>query len=202
MYVDSTQGWIAYSGFNALTPGYPVSYLAIAGGGSGGINSAGGGGAGGLLNKNTAFIPGITYSFVIGAGGAAVSAIGTIQITGNVGSNTTITAISSNPLNTFTTTLYGGGYGSGITGGNGGSGGGNLGKGVYPGSSYISVERLLLKMETLYKLLLAVAADRVQTRPVDTAVARLDRVLQMFGRRYLSPDLHIFELLILRGLAF
>ena len=141
VYIDSTQGWVAYSGINALTPGYGGSYLLVAGGGSGGINSAGGGGAGGLLNQNYVFQSGVIYTVVVGAGGAAVTALGNAQTVGNIGSNSSITPLSSNFFNLASITSYGGGYGSGITGGNGGSGGGNNGKGVYPGSAYINAPR-------------------------------------------------------------
>ena len=50
VYIDATQGWLAYSGFNASTPinSYAASYLVVAGGGGGGAGG-GGAGAGGLL---------------------------------------------------------------------------------------------------------------------------------------------------------
>ena len=48
IYVDSTQGWIAYSGFISNPLGYYATYLAIAGGGGGGGDLAGGGGGGSI----------------------------------------------------------------------------------------------------------------------------------------------------------
>ena len=114
VYVDATQGWIAYSAFNAISLGqvYTASYLIVGGGGSGGL-TGGGGGAGGLLTSTTTLTPGTTYSFVIGGGGAATS--------GTAGSNST----------GFSLTAVGGGYG-GSTGGisNGGAGGSGGGGGA------------------------------------------------------------------------
>lgn len=144
VYIDANQGWIAYSGFNAVTPGYVGSYLIVAGGGGGGINSAGGGGAGGLLTANYVFQGGATYTVVVGAGGTAISASGATQPNGNPGSNSTISVSGTFAPNTSVITAYGGGFGTGINAGSGGSGGGggsNGGKGVYPGSTYISAAR-------------------------------------------------------------
>jgi hypothetical protein len=141
VYLDSTQGWVAYSGFNALTPGYAGSYLTVAGGGSGGVNSSGGGGAGGFLNNNYVFQPSVVYTIVVGAGGAAVTATAALQTAGNNGSNSTITPASTILMNLTQILAYGGGYGYGPGGGNGGSGGGNTGKGVYPGSTYVDAAR-------------------------------------------------------------
>lgn len=127
VYIDSTQGWIGYSGFSTSpVSNYLSSYLIVGGGGSGGSNSAGGGGAGGVIQGTTNLIRGNVYSIVVGAGGSGVgySAIGV------TGSNSSFITLSA----------YGGGYGgcSAVTqpGGNGGSGGG--GGGVFstaPGGS-------------------------------------------------------------------
>jgi hypothetical protein len=121
VYVDATQGWIAYSGFNDSTPAqsYTASYLTVAGGGSGGTggNSAGGG-AGGLLSGTTTLTPGTTYTVVVGAGGASPGS--TAQ--GNSGSNSSITGL--------TASVGGGGGGcasatvNGLSGGSGGGAGG------------------------------------------------------------------------------
>ena len=110
-----------------------VEYLIVAGGG-GGASAAAGGGGGGLLlsglNGATSFTAtgGTPYSIVIGAGGS--------------------TSTQGTPSTGFGLTAYGGGGGgpgpSGV-GTNGGSGGGGAyggaGKGVYPGSPYISSPR-------------------------------------------------------------
>jgi hypothetical protein len=56
VYIDSTRGWIAYSGFNTSPIANAVSYLVVAGGGGGGAGPGGGGGAGGLLTGKTTFL--------------------------------------------------------------------------------------------------------------------------------------------------
>jgi predicted nucleic acid-binding Zn-ribbon protein len=121
VYIDSTQGWIPYSGFNTSTPyappsSYSASYLIVAGGGGGtgggGTAIGGGGGAGGLLTGTTSLIQGTTYSFVVGGGGALGN--------GSQGTN------GSNSTGLSLTTIGGGagGYGNSGTAGSGGSGGG------------------------------------------------------------------------------
>jgi len=124
VYIDSTQGWIAYSAFIATSLGqtYTASYLIVAGGGGGGSAGlyweAAGGGAGGLLSGSTSVTPGTTYSFTVGAGGP----------TSTNGSNSTA----------FSLTSIGGGKGSNgtnpNTGGSGGSGGGASNPSGTPGS--------------------------------------------------------------------
>ena len=131
VYIDATQGWLVYSGVNAINPGtYSASYLNVAGGGGGGSN--GGGGAGGLLSGSTSFAPGVTYSVVVGAGGAGIGSSGTIATNG---SNSTITGL---------TAAVGGGGGASwastaLTANSGGSGGGagasDSGGNGTPGSS-------------------------------------------------------------------
>ena len=128
VYLDATQGWLAYSGFNASTPTntYSVSYLAAAGGGSGGSAPAagyipGGGGAGGLLSGTATVTKGTTYTIVVGAGGTGPSPGATSY--GNNGNDSSISGISI-------TVTGGGGGGGGNTvptsgvGRSGGSGGG------------------------------------------------------------------------------
>jgi len=110
---------------------YTISYLLVAGGGAGGADAGGGGGAGGLLQNTTSVTGSTVYTMTVGAGGAyGVSAA----------ANSTI---SGSGLSTILS--YGGGSGNG---GSGGSGGGGYnyqssagGKGVYPGSSYVSAPR-------------------------------------------------------------
>jgi hypothetical protein len=99
---------------------YNITYLIVAGGGSGGNGlgsstyASAGGGAGGLLSGTTTLAGGTIYSFVVGAGG----------VTPSVGSNST----------GFSLTSIGGGCGVpvGATSKNGGSGGGG-GDGVATG---------------------------------------------------------------------
>jgi hypothetical protein len=135
VYIDSTQGWIPYSGFNTSTPGpyvppsgpYTASYLVVAGGGAGGTNAAAGGGAGGVLAGTANLTVGTSYSITVGAGGVATTGGGGAS---NPGGNSTITALSL--------TAIGGGQGGdndngNVVGGSGGSGGGGA---CNPGGSY------------------------------------------------------------------
>lgn len=115
VYVDSTQGWLAYGNFIQSPIGsYRGTYLLVAGGGGApagvsGASESGGGGAGGMLAGNTTLSTGTTYTFNVGSGGSTGS---------NSGANTT----------GFGLTAIGGGYGTVIAiGGNGGSGGGTYG---------------------------------------------------------------------------
>lgn len=121
--------------------GATVSVLIVAGGGGGGNWSsgqqAGGGGAGGLLEVNNISLTVQSYTIMVGGGGAQNSQ----------GANSSA----------FSYVAIGGGAGNvqGTTsvGGNGGSGGApgaygtysistnTIGKGVYPGSTYLSQAR-------------------------------------------------------------
>ena len=112
VYVDATQGWIAYSGFLDSLPAQPynIEYLVVAGGGGGGSAFGGGGGAGGYRTATGfALTPGTSYTITIGNGGPGSTGNGT------KGSNSVFSTITSE----------GGGYGGGgAAGGAGGSGGG------------------------------------------------------------------------------
>lgn len=120
VYVDSTQGWLAYSDVystgNPVPQPYTISYLIVAGGGGGKGPHGGGGGAGGLLSGTTSFLPGTVYTATVGAGGTAV-----YDSTANSGSNSSLTGI--------TAASGGGGGGAlgGVSGGSGGGGGGITG---------------------------------------------------------------------------
>jgi hypothetical protein len=115
VYVDSTQGWLAYADVYSTTAPLPqlytASYLVVAGGASGG---GAGGGAGGYVTGTTSLNVGTVYTATVGGGGAGVT-----SSIGNNGSNSTFTGL---------TTAVGGGYGGGgpsnVIGGSGGSGGG------------------------------------------------------------------------------
>jgi hypothetical protein len=122
VYIDATQGWIAYSGFLDSIPSqtYTASYLVVAGGGGSGIGVSGaslggGAGAGGYLTNTMTFTVGTVYTATVGGGGAS---------TAN-GSNSTFPSV---------TTVVGGGAGGTFpaVGGSGGSGGGGSGN---PGST-------------------------------------------------------------------
>lgn len=129
VYVDATQGWIAYNAANetnrALTPDLPltVDYLVVAGGGSGSGSHGGGGGAGGLrtsygstsgggasAESSLSLATATSYTITIGAGGSAPSPGGN---NGNSGSNSVFANITS----------IGGGWGQYSSSGNAGSGG-------------------------------------------------------------------------------
>jgi hypothetical protein len=119
----SIEGYINGNWVTIKSAAYSISYLIVAGGGSGNngwINAdfivGGGGGAGGYLFDTATLIPGTAYPIVVGAGGAWVS----VESTSPPGANTT----------GFTVTAIGGGGGgkqsrNGGSGGSGGGGGGN-----------------------------------------------------------------------------
>ena len=124
----------------AATP-TSVEYLVVAGGGKAGNGAwpafeTGGGGAGGLLTGSIGVVGSTAYSITVGGGGSG-STFSSI--------NTTAGGISGTADRNTT---------GGQDGGNGGSGGGGQfgrnndgsqitvgGKGIYPGSSYISATR-------------------------------------------------------------
>lgn len=121
VYIDSTQGWLAYSDVYSTTGPLPLlytaSYLIVAGGGGA---TGGGGGAGGYLTGTTSLSSGTVYTATVGAGGAGTTG-GTV---GNNGSNSSLTGI--------TTAIGGGGGGLlgstpgvGQSGGSGGGAGSN-----------------------------------------------------------------------------
>jgi hypothetical protein len=122
VYIDSTQGWLAYSGINegtdALSPTpYSVDFLVIAGGGGGGANVAGGGGAGGYRTSTQTVSIGTVITVTVGDGGDA-----SVSGRGAPGSNS---SISGSGLTTITSAGGGGGgHYANSPGENGGSGGG------------------------------------------------------------------------------
>ena len=141
VYIDSTQGWIAYSGVNASTTSvatYPGTYLVVAGGSAGGYGTGGGGGAGGAFTGTIALTAGTIYSIVIGAGGTGVNS-GSANIPGN-GSNSSIsqantvgaslTAIGGGAGGWFFSSAVGANRGAGFSGGSGGGGGSLSGAGT------------------------------------------------------------------------
>ena len=135
VYVDATQGWIAYNAVNetatALVPDIPltVDYLVVAGAGGGGAGGGGGqgggGGAGGYLTSyDDATVSALSlsastnYTVTVGPGGS-VSSNGL----DSVFSNLTATGGGS-----------GGGSNTSRTGSDGGSGGGGCRDGSFGGS--------------------------------------------------------------------
>jgi hypothetical protein len=134
----------------SITAVINTTTLLVAGGGSGGTGYyGGGGGAGGVLESSTTISPGVTYTITVGTGG-----VGTTTQT-NRGGNGGNSSISGSGFSTITA-IGGGGGGSrnndtangNATGADGGSGGGSAfpptsvgGRGVYPGSAYLSQTR-------------------------------------------------------------
>jgi hypothetical protein len=117
VYIDATQGWLPYSGFQDAVPvpnSYSASYLVVAGGGGGAATGGGGGGAGGLLSSTSTLNVGTSYTVTVGAGGAGGPST---YSDGVAGSNSVFGSIA---------TAIGGGKGGtiGTAGGAGGSGGG------------------------------------------------------------------------------
>ena len=108
-----------------------VDYLIVGGGGSGGQGAGGGGGAGGLVYAKGVQLPAGTYTWTVGAGGAAQAANNT---SGSAGS------LSSLSNSTFGNVVAlgggaGGGYSSSPAGGAGGSGGGAAGGATVGGNA-------------------------------------------------------------------
>lgn len=120
-----------FNGSGSTTFTYPSDngvgdYLLVAGGGAGGgksVGNSGGGGAGGFVNgTNYNFLPGGTYTIVVGAGGLAQ--------TSNIGLPGGSSWISNASINITSTGGGGGGIytdpgGGSNNGGSGGSGGGS-----------------------------------------------------------------------------
>jgi len=134
-YNDSGQNSV-YMAFKMNPTPMPLtgnmSFLVIAGGGSGGRTNAGGAGAGGLRTsygstsgggasaESDITLAAGTYTITIGAGGAALTSNG-------VGNNGVDSSIAASGLTTITSVGGGGGFGSGSgasSAGSGGSGGG------------------------------------------------------------------------------
>jgi hypothetical protein len=122
VYIDATQGWIAFSGFLDALPAqsYTASYLIVAGGGGGGGGDGGGGGAGGYLTGTVTLTSNTVYTATVGGGGAGAASL---SLRGSNGVNSSFPGV--------TAAVGGGGGGSGdgpnTSGSSGGSGGGGSG---------------------------------------------------------------------------
>ena len=147
VYIDATQGWVAYSGFvNSPIGTYTASYLVVAGGAGGGAGG-GGGGAGGLLTGNTTLTFGATYVAIIGAGGSgALTAVNTATVQGSDGQNSVFGLITATygggggSVNVSTTSYNNGrsgasGGGGSVAGATGTGGSGTSGQGYAGGSN-------------------------------------------------------------------
>jgi hypothetical protein len=127
VYIDSTQGWLAYSGINegtdALSPiTYSIDFLVVAGGGGGGT-LGGGGGAGGYRTSTQSVTLGTAITITVGDGGAGSTGEYNSGTTAD-GSTGSDSSISGSGLTTITSTGGGGAGGHARNGKNGGSGGG------------------------------------------------------------------------------
>ena len=134
VYIDSTQGWIAFNGFqNSPIGSYSANYLVVAGGGGGGGSEGGGG-----LTGSATLTSGTAYTITVGAGGAGGPGTNTTGAAGSTGTNSSISTVA--------TALAGGGGGGwlsvGLSGGSGGGGAqlsggtGTSGQGYAGGSGY------------------------------------------------------------------
>src|SRR6056300_391660 len=154
VYVDATQGWIAYNAANEtatalgspLPSSFSVDYLVVAGGGAGGYGYGGGGGAGGLrtsygstsgggasAESSLSLTTSTNYTVSVGAGGT-----GGNRSAGSEGSDSTFSTITSDGggegKSSYTPNVINGGSGGGgttnIAGGTGTSGQGYDGGGA------------------------------------------------------------------------
>ena len=122
VYIDATQGWLAYGGSHGSAPApgtYSASYLVVGGGGGGGGGWGGGGGAGGFLTGTATLTTGTVYTVTVGAGGAAGSNAPTVGGNGSNSSALGATAIGGGGGGTESSPI-----GPGANGGSGGGGGG------------------------------------------------------------------------------
>ena len=140
VYIDATQGYIAYSGVNEGTspsltdnpPSVDIDFVVVAGGGGGAYGSGrgGGGGAGGYrTSTQTGLSLSTVITVTVGDGGASVTS-------GNRGNSGSGSSISGSGLTTITSAGGGGGgsggssTNSGVAGGSGGGSGNNNGGGT------------------------------------------------------------------------
>ncbi len=115
VYVDSTRGWIAYSGFIANPTAYAVSYLIVAGGAGGGWA---GGGAGGYQTSTTNLSVGVNYTITVGSGGAGGTNQAFKGTNGNDSVFNAVTSTGGGGGGAFSSTLQ-----NGVSGGSGGGAG-------------------------------------------------------------------------------
>ena len=123
VYVDATQGWIAYNAANETATALgqlPIigDYLVVAGGGSGGAGYGPGGGAGGYREGNFSLVIGQEYAVTVGIGGTINYANG-----------------SDSVFSSITSTGGGGGREDGGSGGGGRYSDGIPGNGNTPSTS-------------------------------------------------------------------
>ena len=147
VYVDATQGWIAYNATNETATGlidnpptFDVDYLVVAGGGAGGTGSGIGGGGGGAGGLRTSF------GSSSGGGASAETALALLVATnytvtvgagagGPTSGNTSGPSGSDSVFSTITSLGGGGGTTYDPPGISGGSGGGSYRGGVGAGTA-------------------------------------------------------------------
>ena len=112
-----------------VTTGGEADILLVAGGGGSSTSLAAGGGAGGAVHvTGTTLTSGVTYSVVIGAGGAIRDVSAPNPGAGNPGANSTFT----HPGDSTVLTALGGGHGAAYANSNAGSGGCGGGRELTP----------------------------------------------------------------------
>jgi mucin-19 len=138
VYIDATQGWIPYVGFNTATPSQilTIDLVVVAGGGGGGADStfgggfwrAGAGGAGGYLEQTARVVSLSAFTVTVGSGGSAGASAGADGGTGNnsvFGSSTALGGgAGAGSAGTVARSGNSGGAGGGGSGGASGSGSG------------------------------------------------------------------------------
>ncbi len=141
VYVDATQGWIAYNAANETAgalrlPPFDVDYLVVAGGGGGGGAFGGGGGAGGYRNSYNSETSGggassetalslntsTNYTVTVGSGGTGGT--GSASSRGTEGTNSVFSSVTSTGGGTGGGYFPSSGSSSFTPGTSGGSGGG------------------------------------------------------------------------------
>jgi hypothetical protein len=115
VYIDSTQGWLAYSSVAKSPFNYEATYLVVAGGAGGG--GFGGGGAGGYQTSTAILVNGTSYTITVGGGGAG-GAVGARGTNGNNSVFSTITSTGGGGGGATSNTLQ-----NGLSGGSGGGAG-------------------------------------------------------------------------------
>jgi|694.fasta_scaffold04313_12 hypothetical protein len=143
VYIDSTQGWLAYSGINEGTDAleetsYSIDFLVVAGGGGSCGYFSGGSGAGGYRTSTQTVNIGTVITVTVGGGGAGGHGNGSVA-----GANGSNSSISGSGLTTITSAGGGGisapsrtnGVNGGSGSGAGNAGGANFGLGNTPSTS-------------------------------------------------------------------
>lgn len=133
VYVDATQGWVIYSGFETTywAPIIPIEVLIVAGGGGGATEGGGGGGGFRTITQFSASYL-TNYTVTVGAGGSG----GSFPSSASAGSNSVFNTVTSAGGGRGGSYVIAGGDPSGGSGGSGGGGGYYPAAGTgYPGGA-------------------------------------------------------------------